>query len=50
MKIEISNATVAPMTAWLKDAGFGDIRIYGDMVRRSPREGEQRIYFTAIRK
>lgn len=21
MKIEISNATVAPMTAWLKDAG-----------------------------
>ena len=38
------------LTGWLKAAGFGDIRAYGDMVRRSPREGEQRIYFTAIRK
>ena len=42
--------TVEELTAWLKAAGFADIRIYGDMVRRSPREGEQRIYFTAIRK
>ena len=42
--------TVEELTAWLKDAGFGDIRTYGDMVRRSPREGEQRVYFTAIRK
>ena len=42
--------TVEELTAWLKAAGFGDIRTYGDMVRRSPREGEQRVYFTAIRK
>ena len=42
--------TVEELTAWLKDAGFGDIRTYGDMVRRSTREGEQRVYFTAIRK
>lgn len=42
--------TVEELTAWLKAAGFADIRIYGDMVRRSPREGEQRVYFTAIRK
>ena len=42
--------TVEELTAWLKAAGFADIRICGDMVRRSPREGEQRIYFTAIRK
>ena len=42
--------TVEELTAWLKAAGFADIRICGDMVRRSPREGEQRVYFTAIRK
>ncbi len=42
--------TVEELTTWLKAAGFADIRIYGDMVRRSPREGEQRVYFTAIRK
>ena len=42
--------TVEALTAWLEAAGFGHIRTYGDMVRRAPREGEQRIYFTAIRK
>ena len=42
--------TVEELTDWLKAAGFGDIRAYGDMVCRSPKEGEQRIYFTAIRK
>ena len=42
--------TVDELTEWLKAAGFTDVRTYGDMVRRSPREGEQRIYFTAIRK
>ena len=42
--------TVDELTGWLKAAGFTDVRTYGDMVRRSPKEGEQRIYFTAIRK
>ena len=42
--------TVEELTGWLKAAGFGDIRTYGDMVRRSPRADEQRVYFTAIRK
>lgn len=42
--------TVGELTEWLKAAGFTDVRTYGDMVRRSPKEGEQRIYFTAIRK
>ena len=42
--------TVAELTAWLKDAGFGSIRTYGDGVMRAPKTGEQRIYFTAIRK
>ena len=38
------------LTTWLEAAGFGDIHMYGDMVRRTPREDEQRVYFTAIRK
>ena len=42
--------TVEELTGWLEAAGFTDIHTCGDMVRRSPREGEQRIYFTAIRK
>ena len=42
--------TVDELTEWLKAAGFTDVRTYGDMVRRSPKEGEQRIHFTAIRK
>ena len=42
--------TVDELTAWLQAAGFTDIHTYGDMVRRSPRAGEQRIYFTARRK
>ncbi len=41
--------TVEELTAWLREAGFVDIRIYGDCRRRAPREDEQRIYFSAIR-
>lgn len=32
---------------YLRDAGFTRIRVYGDRVFESPREGEQRIYFSA---
>lgn len=42
--------TVEELTAWLKEAGFSEIRTYGDGVLRRPKDGEQRIYFTAIRK
>ena len=42
--------TVEELTAWLKEAGFTDIRTCGDGVMRAPKDGEQRIYFTAIRK
>ena len=42
--------TAEELTAWLKEAGFGEIRIYGDCRRRAPREGEQRIYFSCIRE
>lgn len=42
--------TVEELTAWLREAGFGEIRTYGDMKLRRPAEGEQRIYFSCIRR
>ncbi len=42
--------TVEELTAWLEEAGFGEIRTYGDMKMRRPAQGEQRIYFSCIRK
>ena len=42
--------TVEELTAWLTEAGFGEIRTYGDGKLRRPAEGEQRIYFSCIRK
>ena len=42
--------TVEELTAWLTEAGFGEIRTYGDGKMRRPAEGEQRIYFSCIRK
>ena len=42
--------SVEELTGWLKAAGFTDVRTYGDGVMRRPKENEQRIYFTAIRK
>lgn len=35
------------LTAYLKDAGFTHIRVYADRRLEAPREGEQRIYFSA---
>ena len=35
------------LTAYLKDAGFTHIAVYGDRRFDAPREGEQRIYFKA---
>ena len=40
---------VEELRAWLTEAGFTNIRTYGDCRMSAPREGEQRIYFTAIR-
>ena len=31
----------------LKDAGFCDIRVCGELSQDAPREGEQRIFLTA---
>ena len=40
---------VDELKAWLLDAGFTRIRTFGDCRMAAPREGEQRIYFSAIR-
>ena len=39
--------TVAQLTAMLEEAGFQDIRTYGELTTRPPKPGEQRIFFTA---
>ena len=40
---------VEELKSWLLDAGFTNIRTYGDCRMSAPREGEERIYFSAIR-
>ncbi|NBI68567.1 class I SAM-dependent methyltransferase [Pseudoflavonifractor sp. 60] len=39
--------TVAELTAMLEEAGFREIRTFGELKLRPPRAGEQRIFFTA---
>ena len=38
------------LTGWLREAGFGNIRVYGDCRLRRPKDGEQRIYFCCMRE
>lgn len=40
---------VDELRAWLLEAGFTHVRTYGDCRMSAPRDGEQRIYFSAIR-
>jgi len=40
---------VEELRMWLMDAGFTNIRTYGDCRMSAPRENEERIYFCAIR-
>ena len=35
---------------WLEEAGFADVRTWGDGKLRRPVPGEDRVYFTCIRK
>ena len=42
--------TAEELTAWLADAGFTDIRTYGDCVMRRAKADEGRIYFYCVRK
>lgn len=37
------------LCAWLEEAGFTGVRVYGDCRMSAPREDEQRLYFSAIR-
>ena len=38
------------LAGWLREAGFGNIRVYGDCRLRRPKDGEQRIYFCCTRE
>ena len=39
--------SVEELTRWLSEAGFTNIRVYGEFTRKAPREGEERLYFSA---
>lgn len=39
--------TMAELTRWLEQAGFGKIKLYGDRKLRPPKEGEGRVFFVA---
>ena len=39
--------TVEDLTQYLQEAGFRDIKVYGERRHTAPREGEQRIFFVA---
>ncbi len=39
--------TVEELTGYLQEAGFRDIKVYGERRHTAPREGEQRIFFVA---
>jgi hypothetical protein len=41
--------TEEELRAWLSQAGFGDIRVWGDMKLRRPSADEQRVYFSCVR-
>lgn len=41
--------TMDELEDYLRKVGFGNIRRYGELKRRAPREGEQRIFFTAVK-
>ena len=39
----------AELTRWLAEAGFDEVRVYGDRTMAPPAPGEQRLHFTAKR-
>ena len=38
---------VEELTQYLREAGFRDIKVYGELKMRAPRTGEQRVFFVA---
>lgn len=41
--------TMSELEEYLIQAGFVKIKQYGELVRRAPREGEQRVFFAAVK-
>ena len=41
--------TMEELEEYLREAGFGRIKQYGELKRRPPRKGEQRVFFTAVK-
>lgn len=41
--------TIAELTKYLEQAGFRDIRVFGDRRLEAPADGEQRVYFLAVK-
>ena len=41
--------TMDELEEYLKEAGFVSVKRYGELTRRAPREGEQRIFFAAVK-
>ena len=41
------NALAADLACGLQQAGFRDIKVYGELKMSAPRPGEQRIFFVA---
>lgn len=41
--------TMEELADYLKEAGFVRIRQYGELKRRAPKPGEQRVFFTAVK-
>lgn len=39
--------TLEELTAWLQEAGFSHVRIYGDKTMHAPKEGAERVFFAA---
>ena len=39
--------TEAELTEWLKEAGFRDVRVFGDRRLDAPKQNEQRLFFAA---
>lgn len=42
--------TMEELQAYLAEAGFGRVTLYGDLCHRPPEAGEQRVYFAATKE
>ncbi len=40
----------ADLAEWLREAGFSDVRTFGDRTLEPPKAGEERVYFAAVKE